>query len=427
MATLLNPSRRPTVVVEPDMRFATSFLSTKYRDQAVPGEAIMDKTTGELYFKREDGKVMSFHQNAKMIHDLALELRILLVNNNDFVYPKENEDAYYVYTNYDLVAMRDETLIDMGTEDVDLTASEGQELEKINEMKFKVSGKTNGFFINHGTRFSDRAFIEYATHVYNTLKDYSGEDPESSEARSKFSEEANWEQSNYSMTYSVTAHLMASGTKEAETVTYDDQKVNLRLNESCAVLFTPSLKSDEETDEKYVEYYEVNIKSFSYPKLQYVVKHKPDDEELAEELESYEKFIAADGRIEPTTISVMTFVDNDKQVEFNGNELIVAFMDIPYINNYMAKMSKIEGKGGSFFLSHRRPVDEDEWDSRGIWGEEIREQKQNGEVEYYDTETNIHELEMYFAHAGEVHEVLIKQNEENEVDLVLDLSPVEEE
>ena len=43
---------KPTMVAKPDMRFATTFISNKYRQYAVNGESLMDKATGEIFTKR---------------------------------------------------------------------------------------------------------------------------------------------------------------------------------------------------------------------------------------------------------------------------------------------------------------------------------------------------------------------------------------
>ena len=57
---------KPTFVAKPDMRFATTFIGSQYRDYSVNGESIMDKATGELMLKRPaDGRVISFNQNKK--------------------------------------------------------------------------------------------------------------------------------------------------------------------------------------------------------------------------------------------------------------------------------------------------------------------------------------------------------------------------
>ena len=119
MSITSDSSVKPTVIIGADSRFGTTFLSTKYRDKAVRGEALMDKTTGELYIKRvSDGKIVSFYQNKKMINDLVLELRMLLVNNKSFIYPKDSESAFFISTNYDLVTINNETLYNLITDNV---------------------------------------------------------------------------------------------------------------------------------------------------------------------------------------------------------------------------------------------------------------------------------------------------------------------
>ena len=77
---------RPSYVAQPDMRFATTFISNDLRDYSVNGEAIMDKSSGELYIKRpHDGRVVSFFQNKKYMDELMFELRVLLNNNAHYL------------------------------------------------------------------------------------------------------------------------------------------------------------------------------------------------------------------------------------------------------------------------------------------------------------------------------------------------------
>ena len=62
----------PTYVAQPDMRFASGFLSHEYRDYAVKGESMVDKSSGELFIKRPtDGRVVSFFQNKKYLDEFT--------------------------------------------------------------------------------------------------------------------------------------------------------------------------------------------------------------------------------------------------------------------------------------------------------------------------------------------------------------------
>ena len=166
MSTTNESSVKPTVIIGADARFATTFLSTKYRDKAVAGEALMDKTTGELYIKRvSDGKIVSFYQNKKMIEDLVFELRLLLLNNPNFVYPSKDDTGFYISTNYDLISINNETIFNLVTDDIVIPGTP----DDINKLTFKLSGKTNAFFCRCCTRDIDKSFIEYLTIQYNTI------------------------------------------------------------------------------------------------------------------------------------------------------------------------------------------------------------------------------------------------------------------
>ena len=105
MPTLINSADKPTFLMQPDMRFATTFLSINNRDYSVNGESMMDKATGEIFARRPDGRVVSFFQNKKYNYDICLELRILLSNNQEFYYSRSNSDGYYVTEDYDSMSL----------------------------------------------------------------------------------------------------------------------------------------------------------------------------------------------------------------------------------------------------------------------------------------------------------------------------------
>ena len=74
--------------VLPDVRFGAGFLDKKYQQFAELGEVLMDKITGEMFMKRKaDGKIISFIQNKDYLHDIMIEMRILMKNYTDFTYP----------------------------------------------------------------------------------------------------------------------------------------------------------------------------------------------------------------------------------------------------------------------------------------------------------------------------------------------------
>ena len=108
---------KPNYVTKADQRFATTFISNKYRDYAVNGEAIMDKATGELFIKRPaDGRVYSYFQNKKYMEDLMLNLQVMLTNNPTYTYPPETDvRAFYTSVDYDVMRMYDDKEHDIKT------------------------------------------------------------------------------------------------------------------------------------------------------------------------------------------------------------------------------------------------------------------------------------------------------------------------
>ena len=164
---VVSSTTRPTHYTTPDMRFGTTFLSTEYRDYAVEGEVLIDKISGEIFMKRpSDGRIISFHQNKKYMHDLVLELRVLLTNNESFLYPVNNKSAYYVNTDYDLVAINDEAILNILENDTTISNTSTNPLYTL---KFKVSKDCNGFFCRPTSRDCDKAIIEFMTNRFLLL------------------------------------------------------------------------------------------------------------------------------------------------------------------------------------------------------------------------------------------------------------------
>lgn len=340
MSAVPDTSVKPTVLVTPDSRFATTFLSTKYRDYAVPGEALMDKSTGELFIKRvSDGRIISFNQNRKMINDLALEFRVLLMNNILFQYPHEKEDAYYVSTNYDLVEINNNVLYNLVTDNVTISNTPND----INKLSFKVSGESNAFFCRTSTRDVDKAIIEFLTNQYNLLfKNYDGTNEDYLSEKSKFNNNK-WENNNAGIVYDITV------SKDGVEYTYSDITDYIRINEDSCVLFPDNIYNDLESFDFGI----VTIKSITYDKIHFMINHKDEFGNIF--MEAYNKFIFNDNRIEVAEFNVIHFIDNANDIEMFGNESIIAFLDIPHLNRYMRLMDTLQGGSSSLVISDTQP------------------------------------------------------------------------
>lgn len=393
MPKVVSSELRPNFVRKPDMRFATTFLSSTYRDYAVNGEAIMDKYTGELFMKRpDDGRVLSFNQNKKYVHDLMLELRVLLTNNEEFRYPKENESAYYLSTDYDLVAINKEKSNNIKECD---TIIESNSDEKLYTIKFNVSKDSNGFFCRPMTRDTDKLIVEYYTNVYNTFfESYKGEDEVLLSEKEKFNLDMTWKDSNIILHYRLE---LSDGEK---TVLITDTE-NIRFNESICVLF-PYTTVYEEFPEGY-KTAKVTIDSLEYYKMHYVLSHK---ELFDDDIDSaYRRFGCTDNNIYVNYLNIMSFVDNHMDIDLLGNEFLVAFMDIPYVKRYMSKLAKL--KNSSDFITSMQRPDDTEWTANTVWAERIRDVCENGVIINRPHEVNIKSLEIFLARKIPIERVKI--------------------
>ncbi len=308
MSTVSEYSRnQPATVVGADARFATTFLSTKYRDKAVAGEVLMDKTSGEIFIKRvSDGKIVSFYQNKKMLNDLTLDLRVLLRYYTSFTYPMNDENAFYISTNYDLIAINNEALYNLTKDNITILGAP----DDVNKLTFKVSGKSNGFFCRNSTRDIDKAFVEFITNQYNIT--YNEVD-----------------RCNAILTYDVIA------VKGGVNHSYPNITANIMLNDDVAVFFPQNIYDELGTIDSVI----VTIKSITYNKIHTMIENKDTFDESF--ISAYNKLISNDGRIEVAEFNISYFIDDASDIELYGNEVVLALLDMPHINQYMYKMDKL--------------------------------------------------------------------------------------
>lgn len=378
----------PTLVVKPDMRFANTFLDTKYRDYSVPGEALMDKISGELFLKRpKDGRVISFFQNKKMIHDITLELRVMMVNNENFIYPENDENAFFVSTNYDLLTINNEIPINL-LENSTITISNSN-TDSINTLNFNISSYANGFFCRFSTRDCDKPVVEFLTNKYNTFfKNYDGTNHEFLQEKEKFNTIELWEDSNCVITYTATKYSDNNVVGTLRSITCP-----IRLNEnSCVLLPSHFVTARENVNDRDYDYIKIEIESFELSKIDYLMSHTNafDDDFITE----YNKLIFEENAIRPAELNIMRFIDKVDHINLLGNEILMALLDIPYINRYMAKMAKL--KEASQFLTTIYEPSVIDWDANTCWAERIRDVYKGGKSDDTDAVDPFDDIEDYF-------------------------------
>lgn len=404
--TVISSENRPTYIEKPDIRYGTTFLSTEYRDYSVNGEAIMDKTTGELFLRRPiDGKVISFDQNKKYLHDLVFELRVLLTNTMDFYYPKDSVSGYYICTNYDLVTINNEVHLDIQTGN---TVIDNTSPSKLHQLHFNISNQSNGFFCRPTTRDSDKAVVEYLTNQYNKLiENYVGDNADVVAEQKKTEQIGLWKDSNVVMHYIIT---ISDATK---TETYE-QDAYIRFNEEVCVLFPMTFIN---ADFPYgYNTCTVTIESLSYPKIEFVMNHKAMMDSDYDD--NMEKLLAPDKKIYVNFFNVMSFVNNAGSIEILGNESIIALLDIPFVIRYMSKMAKLMNNS-AWFQTVYRPDDE-VWTANTVWAEHVRDVYKGGEMVWRDSETDILRMEEYFSKTKKYDQVaLLVQDPEDQENYLL--------
>lgn len=384
-----NTDLRPTYVQKPDIRFATTFISNKYRDFSVKGEVLMDKETGEIFTRRpSDGRVVSFFQNKKYMHELMLELRVLLNNNVTFKYPAETDtNAYYLNTDYDIITINDDNTSDILVNDTVIPNTNDTNVHKLS---FNISTKSNGFICRLTSRDCDKAVLEWLGVQYNSVcKNYTGTDSAFLTEKHKFESIEKWEDSNAIIDYTV-----AITRNDGNGVpTYGELicRDYVHINEESCILFPRDVTSEPNTS------INVTINKISYEKIHFMINHK---DELGNSFKAgLQKFINSDNVANLYYCNIGSFIDKSEDITLLGNEFIVSMIDVPYVRRYMMKMSKLADSGNITF-SPNRPTDE-QWRTNGIWAENVRNVYKDGVAIDQDNELNLYAFERYLAkHTG---------------------------
>lgn len=156
-------SSRPVFEEKPDVRFGTTFLSNKYRDYAVEGEALMDKVTGELFIKREgDGTVVSHTRDKIATSDIIHNLWFLMKNNPDFklIRKADIEKSNFAICDVDMFSYFN------GEADV---ARRDFKLDFTADKLLLQYITSSGVFISVNTRTNDRVISDLFNAYYNEV------------------------------------------------------------------------------------------------------------------------------------------------------------------------------------------------------------------------------------------------------------------
>lgn len=164
----------PLYEAQPNMRFASTFLSNDYRKYAIKGEAIQDKATGEVFIKDKYGRVLNNTQTNTSIDSEMLRLAMQLRSNPEFVRPSQSgNDSMYINSQIDVMSLFDDNKFDMSTTDW-VYKKDGKINADSKYLAFTISANSNGFFIELKTPNVYKAnvydYVDLYNHILTQLK-----------------------------------------------------------------------------------------------------------------------------------------------------------------------------------------------------------------------------------------------------------------
>lgn len=369
----------------PNVRFAAGFLDKKYRKYAELGEVIMDKITGEILVKRKsDGRLISFVQNDKYLHDIMIELRILTKNNPVFIYPTDDE-SWFLSADFNIADIMNKYIspdVLMETPKIEFSSSS---LDERNKFEFYLSKESNGFFIRPISRDTDKNLIEYMANVYNIIfQNYSGINEDYLKERNKL-RSSDYRYNNAIVNYIYTVTGVSKGEKLVRG--YSGSK-NIKANHETFIRIPIIYRSQFDS----VESVKISIISIEFPKFNKVIQYMND--ELNDfDKSMYEKLIAPDNQIVIEHVNIMEFVDNGDQIPANPSISLIALVDANSTLEYIGRIDKLANSAGYIPMA-KRPSGK-LWTTNNVWAEIIREIRVGGEEVETDHVTDMADLEKF--------------------------------
>lgn len=397
--------------IQPNLRFGTSFLdSSKYRDRAANGEALMDKRTGEVVLKRKnDGSFIYFDRENLRLDDYIGNIRAITRSNVRFQYPTEYNTTDVGNTFFetflldtqefvpeienglycDGIKFRNNLTLD------NYVSEEDTDGNKILDQGFSISTKTNGIIVKLVSRPRDTSLIEYAAGIYNNYyKKYSGTDETILNEQEKL-KDPTYEKSNVEIGISIT------GDKHFSTTAY------LKLNEWSLILFKDvngsPLDFSNDSDVRVI------INYVRFPKIENVTNILSESEK-----DRYQKLLDSSSanesnpkeRIAITHAYVSTFVQNDSYMQLPDyrNSKVLELIGLKPFTDSMRMIGNIASTEG-VHISEIEP-DEQQRLSVAMWAERIRDVYAKGETvdipENTDHSSKIEDLEKLFGAAESI-------------------------
>lgn len=391
--------------IQPNLRFGTSFLDTKYRERGVNGESLMDKRTGEVAYKRvSDGSLIYFDREKLKLDDYIAQLSALKNDYPKFKYPasyncKDVENTFFMTTMIDLQDfIQNSSEIEYGAGGI----YSNNLLEK--NGSFTFSQEMNGIYLNLMARPRDLALIDFCAGIYNQIvKNYDGED-ETLLSEKKLFDEKGYEESNAKVQYLITSYDQNGG------VTTFLKNGYVRLNQ-----FSLSVFDELNITRENSKYCTIKIMNVSLHKMKLALDYVVKDENA---LKVYKSLIDDDKMNERiialTHLYIGSFVTKDNYTILptdynNPYNRIINFIQLPAYESALKTIAKV-GFSGAVYVNPSEPGEEIV-NGITLWIERFRNVYAKGITEdIEDAETSMKDLEDLFGRVETIDGRLTKDS-----------------
>lgn len=375
------PSINSTAVTEPNVRFGATFLNTDYSSRAVNDEVLMDKTTGELAYKRPiDGRFLYYDREKFNTDEFYFQLQIML-NNSSFWLPditdKNYLTSYLMMVQYNLNEFVFDPTYPMNFED-------GGKKKNQNNDSFTISREAKGFIVKISSRPRDEALINFVTAKYdNYYKNYTGNDQEKVRRKLLY-------KNQYYDGASIEVRYRLTWLKNGNEHFSNDFSGYVKSNQSSFIEFsnyTPP--TYDEADAVRLQILSISLPKFSLGKE--LMTNQSENVILRKITDSQEIRLTS---CEITT----TITENDTSFIMPDQRYctILLLDTIPNMTKNIEVVGDIGGgSGGGVLLSTPYPSS-DQWRTTKLWLERFRDVDSGGELTDLGSSTKFDELEAFF-------------------------------
>lgn len=392
-----------TKTFDADVRYGSTFLDVDKHRQAVKGEVMSDKMTGEMYLKRPtDEKIISFRQKSTTMYEAIQEFNIQYQAASGFLYPQD-PGSFLLGMKYTV----DEFLPVENKRDIlkeNIAFNNGTDT---NPFRFEVSQKTNGFFIKPMTRLGDKNVCGYLSGLFAEDEVVSFGDNLRSftdwlDLSSLYSDPyqyAEWSATDgwaYS-TAMIDINIRVNGNDESNVGVENvmDVSMPIRLNEYNYIPFPAEYNEDMYTISSIV----IMVNKIYFPKLQYERFNETASDTSSGVTVTMQNLLEPDLRCVLNSIDMYYFINNAGQIPNDSAMSVNMITDINIMNQTITDIGRANG-AKAVQTQIERP---DSFPVDTMWAEVIRSGSPAGGMEDVDSETTFEELEKSLYHDNETY------------------------